>query len=228
MNYQKVYDQIIQRAKNENRKKLKKESAGYVYYEAHHIIPVCLGGAGDKSDWKWHPNIVLLTAREHFICHWLLSRIYPDHYRILCAFWMMCYGKSSRVENYNPSSRAFQEAREAKAKANTAAEIKEKISKTLKGRVSPTKGTKRSEDQIRRSIETRKLNGNSRRTEETVQKIVATRKARGSYVMSEAHKERLRGRRKPQIRLACPHCGKVGGMGSMKRYHFNNCKKLLR
>lgn len=25
-------------------------------------------------------------------------------------------------------------------------------------------------------------------------------------------------------KLICPHCGTIGGGGSMKRYHFNNCK----
>ena len=24
--------------------------------------------------------------------------------------------------------------------------------------------------------------------------------------------------------LTCPHCGKVGGQGGMKRYHFDNCR----
>lgn len=24
----------------------------------------------------------------------------------------------------------------------------------------------------------------------------------------------------------CPHCGKVGSGGNMKRYHFDNCKKV--
>ena len=31
---------------------------------------------------------------------------------------------------------------------------------------------------------------------------------------------------KPQIRITCPHCNKTGGASTMKRYHFDNCKKL--
>jgi len=27
-----------------------------------------------------------------------------------------------------------------------------------------------------------------------------------------------------QIKLTCPHCGKVGGLSNMKRYHIDNCK----
>jgi len=28
----------------------------------------------------------------------------------------------------------------------------------------------------------------------------------------------------PQAQLTCPHCGKQGGEGNMKRYHMDNCK----
>lgn len=39
------------------------------YTEQHHIIPQSLGGSDDKE------NLVDLTAREHFICHWLLIKM---------------------------------------------------------------------------------------------------------------------------------------------------------
>ena len=39
------------------------------YTELHHIIPQSLGGSNDKD------NLVELTAREHFICHWLLIKM---------------------------------------------------------------------------------------------------------------------------------------------------------
>ncbi len=47
------------------------------YFESHHIIPRALGGSNEK------PNLVLLTAREHFVVHWLLTKmcIDPEHKR---------------------------------------------------------------------------------------------------------------------------------------------------
>ena len=39
------------------------------YTERHHIIPRCLGGTDDSD------NLVVLTAREHFICHRLLTKM---------------------------------------------------------------------------------------------------------------------------------------------------------
>jgi len=40
------------------------------YTERHHVIPKSLNGTDDKT------NLVDLTAREHFICHWLLTKMH--------------------------------------------------------------------------------------------------------------------------------------------------------
>jgi hypothetical protein len=74
MDYKKVYNQIVERAQSELEvRKLHKKEGGY--YEGHHITPYSLGGRGRSSNWD-HPNIVPLTAREHFIAHYLLSEMY--------------------------------------------------------------------------------------------------------------------------------------------------------
>lgn len=45
-------------------------------------------------------------------------------------------------------------------------------------------------------------------------------------VVSQAHKDaisnKLSGR--PQPKVECPKCGKIGGAGAMVRFHFDNCK----
>lgn len=105
MNYEKVYNQIIDRARLEIRIKYKD-----VYYETHHIIPKCMGGNNDKE------NLVDLTAREHFICHWLLVRLYPTNNKISQAFWCMCALKGRTKRRYIPSSRAYNESKELHAK----------------------------------------------------------------------------------------------------------------
>lgn len=58
--YTKLYYKIINNAKN-------KTIDGYS--EKHHIIPKSLNGTDDIN------NIVCLTAREHFICHRLLTKM---------------------------------------------------------------------------------------------------------------------------------------------------------
>lgn len=56
------------------------------YTELHHIIPRSLGGNDDPT------NITKLTAREHFICHWLLTKIHREgeaHWKMLNAIRIM-------------------------------------------------------------------------------------------------------------------------------------------
>lgn len=108
MDYKRVHDSIIARAKGSNR-----EKGGTIYYEAHHIIPACLGGEGNSKDWKTHPNIVLLTAREHYVIHRLLTRIYPNENKLKWAFVQMCVSKNKYHErDIKINSREYQEARE--------------------------------------------------------------------------------------------------------------------
>lgn len=113
MNYEKIYHQLVHKAKSENRKKLKKSDPNYVYYEGHHILPRSLGGNGDTRDIT-HPNIVLLTAKEHFIAHLLLVKIYPNSREMQNAWWTLAH-----VGKYKVSSRQFERARIEKSKAIT-------------------------------------------------------------------------------------------------------------
>ena len=83
MDYQKIYNQIVEKAKN-------RMLEGYK--EKHHIIPKCLGGNNDKD------NLVELTAREHFLCHMLLCEIYPKEYKLKHALFLMAIGKQKVKE----------------------------------------------------------------------------------------------------------------------------------
>lgn len=106
MNYQRIYDQIIDRAKKENRQKVKDGA----YYEAHHLVPRCMGGEGKVTQWKTHSNIVLLTGREHFMCHLLLSEIYPESRELQFAIWAMVNQTSNKNQQrqYKVSGRLYQ------------------------------------------------------------------------------------------------------------------------
>lgn len=97
MDYKRIYNQIVERAKN-------RELEGYK--ERHHIVPKCLGGSNDKE------NIVKLTAKEHFICHRLLVLIYPDEHKLKYALWCMCKQHSSKQQRYKVTARIFASLRE--------------------------------------------------------------------------------------------------------------------
>jgi hypothetical protein len=61
MNYSKHYTLLIERAKIRTLD---------CYKETHHVIPKCIGGDDSSS------NLVDLTAREHYIAHILLAKMY--------------------------------------------------------------------------------------------------------------------------------------------------------
>jgi hypothetical protein len=73
MDYVKIYTMLT-----ENKQHRKKNMGAY--YERHHIVPLCMGGTNEKS------NLVLLTCREHFLAHWLLVKIYPNNFKLICAW----------------------------------------------------------------------------------------------------------------------------------------------
>lgn len=74
MNYKQIYDTICARGLTERH---------LDYYEKHHIIPKCLNGPDTNE------NLTKLTAREHYIAHWLLCKIYPKSWKIAHAFFWM-------------------------------------------------------------------------------------------------------------------------------------------
>jgi len=80
MNYQKIYNSLIERGKN---RKIE------FYTERHHIIPRCMGGL-DNID-----NLVDLTPEEHYLAHQLLVKIYPKNYALVKAAQMMIPNRPS-------------------------------------------------------------------------------------------------------------------------------------
>ena len=101
MNYEKIYNNLIEY-------RLNNKYIGYT--EKHHILPRSLGGSDDKS------NIVELSAREHYICHLLLTKIYKigsnEYYKMLNAYMFMCYGKSdNHARNYRINSINYEKLR---------------------------------------------------------------------------------------------------------------------
>jgi hypothetical protein len=121
MNYPKIYNEIIENAKFENHLKYKG-----VYYENHHIVPKCLGGSNEKD------NLVLLTAKEHFICHKLLVKIYPNNKGLSFAYYAMVHFPSKyRKEVLKISSRDYILAKELFAKVQSSRTVWNKGRKGL-------------------------------------------------------------------------------------------------
>jgi hypothetical protein len=82
--YQEWYDSIICRAQGRHLD---------VYFERHHILPRSLGGGDEET------NLVDLTYREHFLVHWLLTKIYDGAAKCPMVFALHCmtFGVSGRL-----------------------------------------------------------------------------------------------------------------------------------
>lgn len=102
MNYIDVYNKITL-----NREDLPKETYG----EVHHIWPRSLGGGSDAE------NLVRLTAKEHYIAHHLLSKIFLDCREMIIAFNLMCGTIGAKGVYVGP--KIYAEARENAAKAQS-------------------------------------------------------------------------------------------------------------
>ncbi len=230
MNYQKIYDSIIEKARKEVRSKNQT-----VYYEAHHIVPECMNGEGSTSQWRWHPNIVLLTAKEHYLCHRLLCKIYPENHKLAFAFWHLCNQRNKfQALRFIPSSRAYQEAKERLSKLGISEEVRQKIIKTKASKsgkhsaetIAKIKATKiqnryiPSKEAIRKGVETRKANGSYGHSKESAEKRKQTM-ALNPYKHSLETLEKMK---KPKTKVECTNCGESIAIHLANRYHFANCK----
>ena len=110
MNYSKIYDSLIERARNRN-------IDGYV--ERHHVVPRCMGGSDDAS------NLVKLTPEEHYLAHLLLVKMYPTNRSLIYAAKMM----SGQGNN-----KSYGWLKRRSAKLGFSDDHKQKISAAIKNR----------------------------------------------------------------------------------------------
>jgi hypothetical protein len=74
MDYQRIYCNLIERARNRTCKG---------YCESHHVVPVCIGGTDEPT------NLVDLYPEEHYLAHLLLVKMHPNNYKLIYAANMM-------------------------------------------------------------------------------------------------------------------------------------------
>ncbi|HET8688754.1 MAG TPA: hypothetical protein VFM18_19225 [Methanosarcina sp.] len=234
--YTNWYCTIVNRA--QKRASTRKEAKDlYEYIEGHHILPKSfnLGGAKDKS------NFVYLTAKEHFICHWLLCKmITHTPYKIkmqlaLNAFTM----SSSNQKRHKITSRQYESIKKQMASAKTgikqSAETIAKRSAALKGKNTAPKSaehkaaiSKSKQGQGKGKISPRK--GVPMTVESSIKKSMSMR-GKNTAPKSEEYKLKRSAAYKgivnlgPKTKVTCPFCKKLGGVNVMQRWHFNNCKE---
>ena len=124
--YENWYHEITERART-------RTTNGYV--ERHHIQPRSLGGSDDND------NLVDLTAREHFICHWLLTKMYTGEARA-----KMIYALNG-MKRGNEFAQRYETKITARVYENLKKEFSKVHSATMKGRTPWNKGVPITEEQ---------------------------------------------------------------------------------
>lgn len=177
MNYYNIYNSLCNRAKN----RIKDLNQ---YYEKHHILPKSLGGLNTAD------NLVYLTGREHFICHWLLTKVTvdSDYHKMLNAWTRMAFSKSKGQDRYVPSSKVYEILRKKLSIIKKGKPLAETTKQKLrKPRSEETKQKMRSSwtkerRQCKSKMTSGKENPNFGNTWTNDQKLSSSIKMKGRYV----------------------------------------------
>ena len=162
--YTKLYYKITSNAKQ-------RITEGYT--ELHHIIPQSMGGSNDKE------NLVELTAREHFICHWLLIKMTEgeDRSKMLYALnGMKAENRYQQRYHTKITARVYEKYR---------IEHAENHSKRMKGRKAWNKGVPQTEEHKEKNRQAALQR--APKSEETITKW---KESRAGYVASEETKQK--------------------------------------
>lgn len=227
MDYKKIYDALILSAQIDPKIDL--------YKEFHHIVPKCMGGTNEKS------NLVKLTARQHFIAHWLLYKIYktPELVHAWNCMRRIGVGQEDRCIN----SKHFEKIKCIRSKL---------LSENSKGEKNNFFGKRHSEE-TKIAIRNKRLGTDSRSTESVSKWVENVAK----QPKTKEHREKI-GRKNmimlqnpdtmeivridknalsnydgwinprklnPEPKYSCVHCGVTTIMANIKRWHNDNCKK---
>ena len=167
------------------------------YFEKHHIVPKSLGGSNDNS------NIIRLTAKEHFICHRLLTKMTTGTAKSkMCrAAWAMATLKKDSLKRVKVTSNTYSVLR---SNLTVSIESRLKISQTLTGRP---------------KSEAHKI--------ATGLSIKGKRYPQG---YSDERKLNMSAWQKgvPRPKIPCERCGKECSLMNYKKWHGSNCKNYVK
>ena len=223
----------MSKAKSRNFKTKKEALTSLNYVERHHIIPRSLNGDDSNS------NLIYLTAREHFVAHWLLSKMCDgqNHVKMVNAFWAM-KRKSKNQHRYSTkiTSRAFEKLKIIR---------KEILSKTMSGERNPMFGkigslapgygrtgekhplfgTKTSPESNKKRSD--KLSGVPKSKESNKKRSQSHKGKKHDYQKGDKNQcfsQLKNGKHPSQIKKTCKHCKKTISSNMFARYHGDNCK----
>ena len=179
--YSRWYSNIIERART-------RSLPNNLYTETHHIIPESFyinrtrkGPLGwIDGDPEATDNKVDLTAREHFLCHVLLTKMLTGtaKAKMINALWAMTKLKTIDQKRYKITGRTYQTIKTIWSTREISEETRQKISEGNKGKKMP--------DDFKQKLDKYWTNENRKIHAEKIRKVTKGKK------LSEETKEKLR------------------------------------
>lgn len=194
------------------------------YKENHHIIPRSLGGSDSKD------NLVSLTAREHFICHLLLTKMLGSisNEKLVYAAWLMANQENNQQTRYKVNSRIYQMLRQQFANRHSKLMsesnpmhdplVREKHAAAIqkRGKTKGNTGNKQGpiSDQLREVLRQKTKESMTPERIESIrqQQLNRTQEQKEKYAF--AHSKRI----------SCIFCKQQLAPGNFTRWHGDNCK----
>jgi len=200
-----------------------------IHYNTHHIIPESFFiNRARRGPAGWLPgnpnekdNKVRLTFREHFICHWLLTKMTTNlaKSKMISALWRMAQKDSTT--GYKITSRMYSKIKEEFRNREISNSTRYKISIAGKAGKYVKMG-------VANGMFGKTAWNNGIPREQAVKDAISTGntgRRRTLGPRSELAKERQSISMKAKLKILCPYCAKlVGGQANYNRWHGENCK----
>jgi NUMOD3 motif len=218
--YTKYYYNIINRATT-------RILVNSIYTEKHHIIPKSLNGDNSKL------NLVKLTAREHFICHLLLTKMTTglSRTKMIHAIWRMCCIGGIQQNHRSVNSHTYQLIRQLYISQIKGRSMSDETKQKLR---IANLGKKASESAREKMSISRTGNKNhnfgkpvsdSRKEKQSI--AMKGKQCRLGAKLSDESKKLIAFKATTRIKLNCPHCNRLIDPANYSRYHGDKCKLFL-
>lgn len=229
MNYLKLYNTLIEDARTNPKPD--------IYKESHHIIPKCLGGDNSKD------NLINLTARQHYIAHWILYKIHKTPALVHAWNCMSIIGKEqdSRKQNshlfeYCKKSRSAELSKQMTGSGNNfygkthSLETRQKLSNAAKGKKLSAERIKWFTDNVAKAPRTKehcsKIGRSGRKMLQNVNTLEIIR-VEYSDIRCQSSEWVNPRKLKPEQQYKCNYCDMVTTASNLSRWHNEKCKRKI-
>lgn len=209
MNYQKLHDSLVAIGRQRGNKKRKG-------FELHHVIPTCMGGSDDES------NKALLTYREHFVAHRILTKLYPNHSGLHYAVWRM-----TNDGKHNVSSRTYEKARQNFIDNHNSKTPEARARWAEDGNPGKTPENRKASSGRLTLQNLQSYAEGKHPSQKPENQKAASGRWLGSNNPASKPENRTASSKRAKEQVQCPCCDLIGGGINMKRYHFDNCFQHL-